>query len=98
MHHQHASEGLVIISVNLDDFKDEAMRERAAKVLALEKAPFVTLAGASKEDTNAIVEQMKVELLPRNVFYDREGKEARVLEGADVEQLNRIVNDLLSKK
>ncbi len=96
--HDKFGKDLVILSVNLDDPKSGNLRERAAKVLTLEKAPFITLGGASKDDINAIVDEWKVQLLPRNVFYDREGKIAQEIEGGDTEELTRAAQKLLQPK
>jgi hypothetical protein len=95
--HNKFGKDLVILSVNLDDPLMGDFRDRAAKVLAIEKAPFITLGGASKDEINAIVDEWKVQLLPRNVFYDREGKVAQEIEGGDPEELNKAAQKLLKK-
>jgi hypothetical protein len=97
MHHKFGKD-LVIISVNLDDPASGDLRQRAAKVLTVEKAPFITLGGASEKDINTIVDEWKVQLLPRNVFYDREGKVAQEIEGGDTEELNKAAQKLLQPK
>lgn len=96
--HDKFGKDLVIISVNLDDPTMGNLRERAVKVLTVEKAPFITLGGASKDDINAIVDEWKVQLIPRNVFYDRDGKIAQEIEGGDPDELNKAAEKLLQKK
>jgi hypothetical protein len=96
--HDKFGKDLVILSVNLDDPAMGNLRERSAKVLTIEKAPFITLGGASKDDINAIVDEWKVQLLPRNVFYDREGKVAQEIEGGDADELNKAAEKLLKLK
>jgi hypothetical protein len=96
--HDKFGKDLVIISVNLDDPREGDFRERAARVLTVEKARFITLGGGSKDDINAIVDEWKVQLIPRNVFYDREGKIAQEIEGGDVEVLNKVAKKLLEPK
>lgn len=96
--HDKFGKDLVIISVNLDDPASGNLRDRAAKVLTIEKAPFITVGGASKDDINAIVDEWKVQLLPRNIFYDREGKIAQEIEGGDADELTKAAQKLLQQK
>ena len=94
MHDKYATDGLVIIAVNLDDSKNEPLHSKVRGVLTAEKAPFVNVAGATTKDINAIVDRWEVSLMPRNILYDRTGSRARAIEGPDIEEYARRHPDI----
>lgn len=98
MHDTYAKDGLVILSVNLDDPKDAEVRPKVREVLAREKVPFTAVGPAAKDDIEALLEQWKIGSIPLNVFYDRDGKLAKKIEGADVAELTKVAKELLEKK
>jgi hypothetical protein len=98
MQDTYGKDGLVILSVNLDDPKDAELRPKVVDVLAREKASFSAVAPATKEDIEPIVDNWKVSSIPLNVIYGRDGKVAKRIEGADIDELKRIVREQLEKK
>src|SRR5262245_29489474 len=98
MHDAYAKDGLVILSMNLDDPKDAEVRAKVGEVLKREKVPFTALGPTAKDDIEPIVEAWKISSIPLNVFYGRDGKLAKKIEGADVAELTKVAKELLEKK
>lgn len=96
MHKQHASDGLVAISVSVDDLEEARTKDAVLKFLTKQKATFTNLILAEAPDDW----QKKLDLGgPPAVFvYGRDGKLVKKFdEGVSYEEVKKIVLPLLKK-
>lgn len=99
MHEKFARDGLLVVSVNLDDPADPEARPRAEKFLASKNASTVNVMLDEKPE---VAEKMlRIEGLPTVFVFNREGRYARFpsadkpdFDHADIEKL---VTELLKK-
>jgi hypothetical protein len=96
MHKKHADDGLVAISVSVDDFEEEKTKDAVLKVLNKQKATFTNLILAEPAE----VWQKKLDLAgPPAVFvYGRDGKLVKKFdEGVSYEAVKKVALPLLKK-
>lgn len=100
MHNKYARDGLVVVSLNLDDPAEEEMRKRALHFLESQKATMVNLALAPKQDPEDWFKKLKLDDgLPATSVYDRGGKLVKQFSGGgNHETLEKLVADLLKQK
>jgi thiol-disulfide isomerase/thioredoxin len=94
---KHAKDGLVAISVSLDDAQDEAARAKALKFLTARKAAFANLILDEKPE----VWQQKLQAaeLPLIFVFDRAGKAYKFNgETLDLDEVDQLIDELLQKK
>jgi thiol-disulfide isomerase/thioredoxin len=97
MHNKYAADGLVFLLVNIDDPRDRIARSRAIEFVSGLKVPFAKLAPVDRLSLENMVKHWKFSVIPQSFVYDREGKLAKHIEGADVEELESAVQRLLKK-
>jgi hypothetical protein len=101
MHSKYAKDGLVAISVNLDDPGKKEDREKAEKFLRAKKATLTNVMLDEKPEDWA-KEPLKIEGLPTVFVFNPEGKiEVRFpnpdKEAFDYTDVEKVVKDLLKK-
>jgi hypothetical protein len=101
MHNKYGKDGLVAISVNLDDAGKKEDRERAEKFLQAKKA---TLTNLILDEKSAFASQkpLEIESLPTVFVFNQEGKiEVRFpnpdKEAFDYGDVEKVVKRLLKK-
>lgn len=97
MHHKYAKDGLVVVSLNTDDPADKDARQKTTQFLNEKKAVFTNLVLADKEDPEAWYKKLDLSAFPASSIHDREGKLVKRLEGAEAEELDKLVTGLLKK-
>ncbi len=99
MHNKHANDGLVTISVNLDDPNPEVGDKVGARLQKL-GADFTALALAKGQDANDWFDnKLKAQALPAQQVYDRQGKLVKTFSsGGHEEEISQLVEKLLKQK
>jgi hypothetical protein len=95
MRSKQADKGLVIIAVNTESPQSKPLREKVIEFLREEKIALVNVAASSETELEAMLE--KVNGLPTTFVYGRDGKQAKTIEGADLEEIHKVVGELLGK-
>ena len=99
MQRKYAKDGLVAVSVSLDDPADKDAPERIIKFLKAKNAEFTNL--LLDEPAEQWGEQLKIDLPPAVFVFDRDGRIARKFEGQKQakyeENIEPFVKDLLKK-
>jgi hypothetical protein len=98
MQRKYAKDGVVALSVSLDNPEDKEVRERILKFLRAKDAEFTNL--YLDESSELWSERLKIDLPPTVFVFDREGRIAGKfeLEKANYEKyVEPLVDDLLKK-
>ena len=98
MQRQYEKDGLVAVSVSLDDPGDKDARERILKFLRAKDAEFTNL--FLDEPSELWSERLKIDLPPAVFVFDRDGRIAGKFEGKMVSyetQIEPLVEKLLKK-
>jgi hypothetical protein len=97
MHQELAKQGLVVISLSVDDADDKAT---ALRFLEQQKATFENYILEDKERNEKAGDEKLYHSAPPIVHvFDREGKKVKTLEGKkEAEGLDKLVKELLEKK
>jgi hypothetical protein len=96
MHDKYAKDGLVVMTVDIDD--DAAEQSKAAAFLKEKKAVFPNWVIAPGEPRDDWEKKFKLEVFPSSYLYDREGKAVQHFEGAEPKEIEDKVKEQLSKK
>lgn len=97
MHQKHATEGLVVITVSMDDPEDADAEKAARDFLRSVNAPFLNL--LLDEKSEAWKDRLPVTSLPSVYLFNREGQvERRWLEGPDYASIEQLVVQLLRRR
>jgi hypothetical protein len=97
MQKKYAKDGVVAVSVNLDNPSDDGVKEKIQKYLTSQKAAFTNLILDEKIE----VWQKKLNIVgPPCVFvFDQDGKVAKKFDsGEKYNEVEKLVVDLLKKK
>ncbi len=98
MHKNYGKDGLVALSVSLDDPKQKDIKERLLKFLEAKKATFTNL--LLDEKPELWQDKLKIDGPPAVIVFDREGK--RTNKFADdpftYKDVEKVVVELLKKK
>ena len=97
MHNKLAKDGLVAISVTLDDPDDKEAKGRALKFLQKQKATFKNF--QLLDDSSVWQEKLKISGPPCVYVFNRENQWAAKLEGEKVDyaEIEKLVRELLKK-
>jgi len=96
LHNKLGKDGLVVLSVNVDDPNDKDAQKGARAFFKKQKASFPCLFFKSAKELEKTSKHYDVDSIPHVVIYDRQGKVAE--EDADVDELEEAVQKLLKKK
>ena len=97
MQEKYKDEGLVAISVSLDDPHEEGVKEKVHKYLKGKKADFRHF--ILDEKPEFWEDKLKIDGPPCAFVYDREGKVAKKFDGFfEYSKVEPLVVDLLKKK
>lgn len=97
MHKKHAADGLVAISVSLDDFEEAKTKDVVLKFLTKQNATFTNFIIAEEAE----VWQKKLDIggPPVVYVYGRDGKVVKKFdEGVKYTEVQKVVEPLLKKK
>lgn len=95
---KHATDGLAVVTVNIDDPNDEAARQSALKFLQRINAPFINLAKATQ---NVAVwdKELTFQYIPHAQVYNRQGELVKEFSGGGQHnQVEELVAKLLQDK
>jgi hypothetical protein len=96
MQSKYGKDGVVSISVSLDDPTDKEAQEKVRKFLESEKATITNF--ILDEKTEVWQERLKIEGPPCIFIYGRDGKVAKKFnEGQGYDDVEKVVLDLLKK-
>ncbi len=97
MHRKYAQDGLVAISVTLDDPDDKEAKGRALKFLQKQKATLMNY--QLLDDPNVWLEKLKISAPPCIYVFNRENQWVAKLEAekADYVEVEKLVRELLKK-
>jgi hypothetical protein len=98
MQRKYAKDGVVAVSVSLDDPTDKDAPERILKFLRAKDAKFTNL--RLDESSELWSERLKIDIPPAVFVFDREGRIAGKFEGAKadyVKYVEPLVDELLKK-
>jgi peroxiredoxin len=97
MQKKYAKDGLVAISVSLDDPNEDGVKEKVKKYLVSESATFTNL--ILEEKMEVWQKKLKIEGPPAIFVFDRDGKIAKKYDsGEGYDEVEKLVADLLKKK
>jgi hypothetical protein len=97
MQSKYSKDGVVSISVSLDDPNDKDAQEKVRKFLETQKAAITNF--ILDEKAEVWQEKLKIEGPPCILIFDRDGKIARRFnEGQGYDEVEKVVQDLLKKK
>ena len=97
MQKKYANDGVVAVSVNLDDPNVEGAKDKARKFLVSQKATFTNL--ILDEKVEVWQKNLKIEGVPCIFVFDRDGKVAKKFDsGEKYDEVEKFVVDLLKKK
>ena len=97
MQKKYAKDGVVAISVSLDNPNEEGVKENVQKYLTSQKAAFANL--ILDEKIEFWQKKLKIEGPPCIFVFDREGKVAKKYDsGEKYDVVEKLVVDLLQKK
>ncbi|HBI44565.1 MAG TPA: hypothetical protein DDY78_17205 [Planctomycetales bacterium] len=98
MQRKYAKDGVVAVSVSLDEPEDKDAPERILKFLRAKGADFTNL--RLDESSELWSERLKIDIPPAVFVFDREGRIAGKFEGAKAnyaEYVEPLVDELLKK-
>src|SRR5262245_14031086 len=101
MHRKYAADGLVAISVNLDDPNKKEDKDKAIKFLQEKKATLTNL--MLNEKPEVWQDKLKIEGLPAVFVFNREGRREKKFGGSaedtfEYKDVEKLVMELLKKK
>jgi thiol-disulfide isomerase/thioredoxin len=98
MQKKYAKDGVVAISVNLDDPNEDGVKDKVKKYLVSEKATFTNLILDEKPDVWQ--KKLKIEGPPAIFVFDRDGKIAKKFDSGEKyeDEIEKVIVDLLKKK
>jgi hypothetical protein len=98
MQKKYAKDGVVAISVNLDDPKEDGVKEKVKKFLVSQKATFTNL--ILDEPPEVWQKKLKFEGPPCVFVFDREGKIAKKFDSGEKyeDEIGKLVGDLVKTK
>jgi hypothetical protein len=98
MQRKYAKDGLVAISVSLDDPNEDNVKDKVTKYLRSQKATFTNL--ILDEKPEVWQKKLKIEGPPCVFVFDRDGKIAKKFDSGEKyeDEIEKFVADLLKKK
>jgi len=98
MHRKYSGDGLVALSVNLDNPKDEKVRAKVDAFLQKNQAYFTNL--IAEGDPDNWYERLKIGSIPAVFVFDRDNRRVKKLAGEEVDYklIEATVVQLLHKK
>jgi hypothetical protein len=96
MQKEFGKDGLVVMTVNIDDKEDD--RRKAVKFLKDKAFPFVNWMIAPGEKQGDWEDTLKLEQFPSSFLYDREGKQVGHPQALEPKELEDKIKEQLSKK
>jgi hypothetical protein len=98
MQKKYAKDGVVAVSVNLDDPNEEGVKEKIKKYLVSQKATFTNL--ILDEPPDVWQKKLKFDGPPCVFVFDRDGKMAKKFDSGEKyeDEIEKFVVDLLKKK
>ena len=97
MQKKYIKDGLVAVSVSLDDPNEDGVKDKVKKFLVIENATFTNL--ILDEKMEVWQKKLKIEGPPAIFVFDRDGKIAKKYDsGEGYDEVEKLVADLLKKK
>jgi hypothetical protein len=96
MQKKFSKDGLVVLSLNIDDEKDQ--RDGAIQFLQKSQVPFTNFILAPGENKDAWDAELKFGGFPLQFIYGRDGKKLHMLEGAEPQEVEQKVEAALKKQ
>jgi peroxiredoxin len=97
MQRKYAKDGVVAVSVSLDDPNQDGVKEKVRKYLASQNAAFTNL--ILDEKSEFWQKKLKIEGPPCVFVFDRDGKIAKKFDsGEKYDEVETFVAELLKKK
>jgi hypothetical protein len=97
MQKKYAKDGVVAVSVSLDNPNEEGVQEKVRKYLVSQKATFTNL--ILDENVELWQKKLKIEGPPCIFVFDKDGKIAKRFDsGEGYDEVEKLVADLLKKK
>jgi hypothetical protein len=97
MQKKYANDGVVAMSVSLDNPNEDGVKEKVLKYLTSQKAAFTNL--ILDEKIEVWQKKLKIEGPPCIFVFDRDGKVAKKFDsGEKYDEVEKLVVDLLKKK
>ena len=97
MHHKYVKDGLVAVSVSLDDPSEAKNKEAVLKFLRAKKATFDNF--ILNEQPEAWQEKLKIDGPPCVFVFNRAGEVAKKFSAeVDYKEIEKLVQELLPKK
>jgi hypothetical protein len=97
MQKKYAKDGVVAVSVSLDNPNEEGVQEKVRKYLVSQKATFTNL--ILDEKLEVWQKKLKIEGPPCIFVFDKDGKIAKKFDsGEGYDEVEKLVADLLKKK
>jgi hypothetical protein len=97
MQKKYAKDGVVAVSVSLDNPNEEGVQEKVRKYLVSQKASFTNL--ILDENVEVWQKKLKIEGPPCIFVFDKDGKIAKKFDsGEGYDEVEKLVADLLKKK
>jgi|SRR6516165_4877039 hypothetical protein len=97
MQKKYIKDGLVAVSVSLDDPNEDGVKDKVKKYLVNENATFANL--ILDEKMEVWQKKLKIEGPPAIFVFDRDGKIAKKYDsGEGYDEVEKLVADLLKKK
>jgi hypothetical protein len=97
MQKKYAKDGVVAVSVNLDDPNDAGVTDKAREFLVSQKATFTNL--ILDEKVEVWQKNLKIEGVPCIFVFDKDGKVAKKFDsGEKYDEVEKLVVDLLKRK
>jgi hypothetical protein len=98
MQKQYGERGLVVVTVNIEEAENKKQRTDVESFLKENGIALTNLAPAPGESLAAWSEKWQILGIPLNVIYDRQGKLAKRIEGADLDEMKQQIERLLNEK
>jgi hypothetical protein len=97
MQKKYIKDGLVAVSVSLDDPNEDGVKDKVKKFLVIENATFTNL--ILDEKMEVWQKKLKIEGPPAIFVFDRDGKIAKKYDsGEGYDEVEKLVAELLKKK
>ncbi len=96
MQKKYGPDGLVVMTINIDD--DPISRQKATEFLESAKTPFANLMAAQGEAMEAWTSKLELAGFPSSFLYNRQGERKERLEGVSHEEMEAKVKGLLAQK
>ncbi|MFN4260663.1 MAG: TlpA family protein disulfide reductase [Gemmataceae bacterium] len=95
MQHQWGKDGLIVMTLDLDDPEDMDIRQDVVKFLKDNKITLLNLVIAEGDDLNTWLDKLDVGAFPTTFVYDRDGKLVKRFEGAEPAEIEKYVQQQL---